>query len=223
VQQHPLVARREAQRRAHLGRAPPLHVTQDDHRTLALGQLVERVADHRPHLPRQCPGLRPRRLTATPGAQGAVPGRGVAGQRGPAHRPGLPRPPGTGGVDQDPHEPGLERGTGLEAVHAAQHRHPGVLHDVLGDVAAGHVAARQPEHQRGVPAYQGEIGVLVAAAEGGDEHVVGKVGRHPGDRRRARSDNRHGDLRVRDGSATVLPTGPAVSRIRPARPGEAPG
>ena len=116
-------------------------------------------------------------------------------------------------VGEDPEDPGLERRAALEPVDPAHHRDPGLLHDLLGDRARGHVGLRDPDHRRAVAVDQLGERRLVAVAESGDQVRVA-----------ARRPHRRLSAQGRRNSRAPTGTAPSSSRtsLRPARSSASP-
>ena len=91
----------------------------------------------------------------------------------------LPNAGGSGPVDQNAEQPGLERRPSLEPVDAAEHADPGVLDDFLGNGVAGHEGASETQERRVVPGDERQERGLIAGAEPGQQLRVGLHGLHP--------------------------------------------
>jgi hypothetical protein len=92
-----------------------------------------------------------------------------AAERGAPPLP-LPRRPGL--VQQDPEQPGPERGAPLEPVDASKDTEPRLLDDVLGDLPGGDVHPGHPDHRAVVLLDQEPERGLVPVAQRLDESVV---------------------------------------------------
>ena len=101
----------------------------------------------------------------------------VAAQRGERHGARLALAAGLGAVGQDAKEPRLQRGAALEALEAREHGAPGLLDDLLRHRRGAHVAERDALHQAAVAAHEGDVGALVAQAQGLQELFVLCMGR----------------------------------------------
>ena len=148
--------------------------------TIALrrGQLVERGGQVREHRRGgqtllDLLGERDRRLgpAAVRGEAGGVLRAGVVGvvER---HRPTLAARDRPRLVDQDRVEPGLQRRTPLEAIEAAQHPDPRLLHDLLGDAAVGHERLRDADHRGVMRSDQARKRLFITPPEARDQLKV---------------------------------------------------
>lgn len=187
MQQHALIGRAEREQPAHLGRIHVQNVAHGDHQALAFGQFVQFTSGHREQFGTQRRTLRcvrerswgflgfpvagpwivvgaePLRVDRTAGVRRDL----DVGVRTVAQSAGF------GDVDQHGEKPGTQRRPAGKTVDPLQQRDPGLLHDLLGDLVAGHVSARDPQHRRGVLIDQrGERG-LIARPQGGDEVGLG--------------------------------------------------
>ena len=147
-------------------------VAQDHHLALGLGQPGEQVVDP----PGELLGdqalvdpLGPRHRWRAPRA-----GRVEAVDELVVGPPGLLLPTGArpGAVEEDPEEPGLERRAPLEALDAADDRHPRLLADLLGHGAAADGRLGQAEQPGLVAVDQFDERGLVAGLEPFDEPDV---------------------------------------------------
>ena len=122
-----------------------------------------------PSRPGSAGGRAPRKRSgSTAGSSSPAPA-----ERGERHAARLALAAGARAVGDDPQDPGLQRRAALEAVEALQDAEPGLLHDLLGDGAAAHVAERDPQHQRAVAVDERHERVLVAGAQAREEVAIG--------------------------------------------------
>ena len=90
-------------------------------------------------------------------------------ERGERHAARLARAARLRDVRDDPDDPGAQRRAALEAVQPLEDAEPRLLHDLLGDGARLHVAARDREHRPVVALDERLERALVAGAQAGEQ------------------------------------------------------
>lgn len=176
MKKHTLIGLAQVQRVTHFFRGPPLDLAQENDEALAIRQVLDNALDLRQELgttdERLRPLVRPRRRRHRPAAaiveaDGQAPRFELVLERKRREWDGTTSASRGGArpIEQNPADPGAQRGTALEARQAAHDPHPCLLDDLVDEVAGPDHTAREPAQHPIHGAHQLDERSLVARTQ----------------------------------------------------------